>query len=265
MPETYNKEYFDNHVNKYLNRASNHHGLKISTIKDITKYMDFKTVLDLGCCIGTFAMEFASDRKKTIGLDLSLYGLQRGKELAKEKNVNFINANAAVIPLKDNSIDLILAEDIVEHLNQDLLRSMLKECNRILSPKGNIVIHTFPTKYSFILDLFEHKRALMLLYPFSFLPRIFIEVFLYIFTKLMLPLIYSLMKGKTWKTSVAQTAHCNLQTVSSLQKEMNRAKLKIMSIWCTNLYKDFFSKEYFNIFAHSKVSKRNLFALARKG
>lgn len=268
VESTYSKEYFDVHVNKYLNRSSNHQGNKISAIKDITKDMDFTTVLDLGCCVGTFALEYASDERKVIGLDLSLYGLQCGKRLAEEQKVedrvSFINANAADIPLKDNSIDLILAEDIVEHLEPNLLHGMLKECHRILSPKGKLVIHTFPTKYSYMLDIFEHQKVLILLYPFSFLPSMFIEFFLYIFNRVILPFMYRIAKGKSWKLAVMQDPHCNIQTLNSLKKELTRAKFKILSIYPTNLYQDFFPKKYFKMFAHSQVSKRNLFAVAMK-
>lgn len=266
--DSYPKEYFDIHVDKYRGRSSNHQGVKISAVKDITKDMDFTTVLDLGCCIGTFALEYASDERKTIGLDLSLYGLQCGKKLAEEQKiadkVSFINANAAYIPLKDNSIDLIFAEDIVEHLNPYFLHSMLKECYRILRPNGKIVIHTFPTKYSNVLDLFEHKKMLTLLYPFSFLPAKFIELFLIIFYCAILPPVYHAIKGKSWKSTVMQDPHCNLQTLDSLEKELIRAKFKVISIYSTNLYKNFFPKKYFDMFAHSKVSDRNLFAVAMK-
>lgn len=264
----YSKEYFDDHVDKYLNRDNNHQGIKISAIKELTKEMEFTVVLDLGCCIGTFALEFALYGKKTIGLDLSLYALQSGKRLAKaqkvQDRVSFINASAAFIPLNDNSIDIIFAEDIVEHLTPELLNRMLKESYRILRPNGKIIIHTFPTKYSNTLDLIEHKNILFLLYLFSLLPKVFIESFLYILDRFVFPLVYYILRGKSWKLTVMQDPHCNLQTLNSLKKELIRAKFEITSIYSTNLYKNFFPKKYFAMFAQSQVSKRNLISVATK-
>ena len=268
LSSSYTKEYFDKHVDKYLNRNSNHQGVKISSIKEMTGKMHFETVLDLGCCVGTFALEYAADKKKTVGLDLSLYGLKLGKKLASaqkvQDRVNFINASASHIPLQDNCIDLILAEDIVEHLIPNLLRMTFKECYRVLKPEGKMIIHTFPTKFSHLLDLFELKKMLFLLYPLSFFPAVFIEQFLYIFEKTILPIIYFIIKRKSWKLMVLQSEHCNIQTLDSLASELISAKFEIINIYSTNLYKDFFKKKYFDLFAHSSVSKRNLLAVVKK-
>jgi len=115
-----------------------------------------------------------------------------------------------------------------------------------------------------MLDIIEYNKMVVLLYPFSILPAIFIEGFLYVSDRFLFPVVYYLRKGRSWKSTHSKLPHCNLQTLNSLKSELSKAKFKINLLQTNNLYKDFFSKKYFDMFAHSQVSKRNLFAVAEK-
>ena len=264
----YTKIYFDDHLEKYLGRSTNHQAIKITAIKELTQGLEFDSVLDLGACIGTFALEYASEGKTAIALDMSPVGLHYGKRLAEEMNLgdktHWISADAASIPLQDECIDLILAEDIVEHLVPDVLHSALKECNRILKSKGTIVIHTFPTKYDYILEKIEKRNLTFLLRPFSLLPDAMVRWSFYLLDKFVVPPWFLIRHRKTRKSVITREIHCNVQSLGSLKRELKRADFDILTIYGTNLYEQFFPKKYFKMLSHSQVSKRNLIAIARK-
>lgn len=45
------------------------------------------------------------------------------------------------LPFKDNSVEYILADNVIEHLKLDDVRALLKELNRILIPGGTLEIY----------------------------------------------------------------------------------------------------------------------------
>lgn len=62
------------------------------------------------------------------------------------------------IPFRDESFDLILATDIIEHVDDDIMA--LKELQRVLKKSGRIVITvpTFPSLWGLQDDVAHHKR-----------------------------------------------------------------------------------------------------------
>ena len=66
--------------------------------------------------------------------------------------------DAEALPIADASVDLVLAFDIVEHVDDD--RAMLAELSRVLSPGGAVAIHVpaWPSLWSEHDVVLEHKR-----------------------------------------------------------------------------------------------------------
>ena len=96
------------------------------------------TVLDLGCGTGLDAMVAARRGAGcVIGVDFSDEMIRRASKAADEagiKNVEFICASAEGLPLKDGSIDVLLANGIL-NLNPHRDK-VLHEMHRVLSPRG---------------------------------------------------------------------------------------------------------------------------------
>ena len=87
MQEIYTPTYVDAQLEKFRNRSTNHWQHHIRLAKQLVA--DYApappaSLLDLGCSIGTFALEFALDGYKTIGLDFDPKALEQGEKLAKE-------------------------------------------------------------------------------------------------------------------------------------------------------------------------------------
>lgn len=127
------------------------------------------SVLDLGSGEGGTA-NFLSKDNFVVSFDLSLIRLQRQKEnvipkeSSNEESVTylgdrflsqqvgiettqqkFVNGTALQLPFSDHSFDLIIIQDVIEHLNET--KSFINEVKRVLKPKGIIYLST-PNKYS---------------------------------------------------------------------------------------------------------------------
>ena len=110
----------------------------------IEKYLmcENLTILDLGSGEGGTSIVF-SGQNRVFGYDLNLIRLERQKN--NSANYHKINGNALKLSFKDNSFNLIILQDVIEHLPD--VRLIINEIRRVLKPRGFIYIST-PNKYS---------------------------------------------------------------------------------------------------------------------
>lgn len=115
--------------------------------------------VDVGCSIGTFAIECALRGFRATGIDLDPSALAIALELASEEGVSpaFFCADLAQWE-PQAPIDIAIAFDIFEHLHDDQVGAMLATLRRMMSPQGSLVFHTFPTEFDYI--FFENNGAL---------------------------------------------------------------------------------------------------------
>jgi ubiquinone/menaquinone biosynthesis C-methylase UbiE len=112
-----------------------------SIIEIHLKFKDLM-VLDLGSGEGGTSIIF-SEQNIVFSYDLNLMRLERQKN--NLSSYNRINGDALKLPIKNNSFDLIILQDIIEHVtNAELL---INEIRRVLKTGGVIYIST-PNKYS---------------------------------------------------------------------------------------------------------------------
>lgn len=101
--------------------------------------------LDVGCGMGTFTLEGAKRGAVAVGLDLAVPGIKAAKRVANDENVGsatFILADAAGLPLRTGSTDVVVAADFTEHLDDDTLGRVLQEIARVTKKDGTLVIYT---------------------------------------------------------------------------------------------------------------------------
>jgi SAM-dependent methyltransferase len=108
-------------------------------------------IVDVGCGTGATAAALARFGSVT-GVDISPLAL----EFCRRRGLERLEQGAAeALPLAGNSVDLIVATDILEHLDDD--RAALGEFRRVLQPGGHAII-TVPA-YRMLWS--EHDEALM--------------------------------------------------------------------------------------------------------
>jgi len=113
---------------------------RLEAVLNILQDVVAEVVLDLGCGDGSITMLIAGrvGAKKVYGVDLDDEALAR----ASERGLSVFKADLSrdSIPLPDESVDLVLALEVIEHLvNPD---HMLREARRVLRSGGSLVIST---------------------------------------------------------------------------------------------------------------------------
>ena len=101
------------------------------------------TVLELGAGWCDFINNI--DCEKKIAVDL-----WPGISMSADKDVEvYINSVTSMPFLKSNSVDVAFASNLVEHLNHNDFKLMLKECERILKSNGLLILLQPNFKYSY--------------------------------------------------------------------------------------------------------------------
>ena len=110
-----------------------------------------KIVLDAGCGEGRLIKYFVKHGARMgVGIDISreymMSGLRNSDvvvcnekfKFGKKEKVVFIHSSAGEIPLKDSSVDTIIAFALLHHISDK--SNFISECKRILVNGGNLVV-----------------------------------------------------------------------------------------------------------------------------
>jgi ubiquinone/menaquinone biosynthesis C-methylase UbiE len=103
--------------------------------QDIVEKMGNGTILDLGSGPGHLSIDIArgSTGLKVYGIDLSRRMVKIARRHARGvNNARFVFGNAAKLPFKDNSIDLVISTGASHHWKMP--RLVFDECYRVLKP-----------------------------------------------------------------------------------------------------------------------------------
>ncbi len=109
---------------------------------DIVRKVNGGTVVDLGSGPGFLSTEVArkSPGLQVCGIDLSRQMVKGAMRRAIcIDNVEFIFGNAARLPFKDNSIDLVVSTGVFHHLKSP--RLVFEECYRVLKAGGEAWVY----------------------------------------------------------------------------------------------------------------------------
>ena len=130
---------------------------------NLTKYElnESGIMLDVGCGEGRhiFGIMQEHPEMKCIGLDMdndSLHKAEEGYEYFKSisnAGAEFIKGSAYSLPFLDNSLDLIVCSEVLEHLHQ--YNDAVKEIHRVLKPGGKFyasVPASWPEKICWVLS-----------------------------------------------------------------------------------------------------------------
>lgn len=112
-------------------------------------------ILDLGCGPGGNIL-FLADFGSVVGVDASEEALALAR--ARGGFRNLVRSDAARLPFRDGSFDVVAALDVIEHLDDDA--SALAEVCRVLRPRGTLLltVPAYPWMWSKHDELLHHKR-----------------------------------------------------------------------------------------------------------
>jgi len=93
-------------------------------------------VADIGCGVGSNLSLLLSMGFEVIGIDSEMYSLSLAKR--RLSTISLINGDLLKLPFKTDSLDLIIATDVLEHLQDDT--NGIKEIHRVLKKEGVVVL-----------------------------------------------------------------------------------------------------------------------------
>jgi SAM-dependent methyltransferase len=99
-----------------------------------------KRVLDVGCGAGYGAAELGRVASSVVACDLSPEAPAFAASRYRAPHVHFLAADARSVPFCNASFDLIVAFEVLEHL--DDWHQFLEESRRLLAPRGQFIVST---------------------------------------------------------------------------------------------------------------------------
>ncbi len=126
----------------------NRYGMKLILDDILTKPKDL-VVFDIACGSGSLIKSLANHGYKTVGIDINPYRVLRCRDNGLETHFAF----SENIPLPDNSADIIVSQETLEHVCD--IELTLQEMNRLLKPGGEIYIQV---PYADLVDCPNHVR-----------------------------------------------------------------------------------------------------------
>ena len=206
----YTAEYVEKQQAKFNNRHWNHWQHHIKLAKQLLdKYAPPApaSLLDLGCSIGTFALEFALDGYNTLGLDFDPKALAAAKRLAQEMGLNpkWVCKDAGSFCL-EKKVDIVICFDLLEHLSDDVIAKAFLCIKKNLQQGGVFIFHTFPTQYDHV--FYKGALTCLPLIPFRSLSEKKFEMLVRLYAGF-LNVFYLLRYGKTHQLFIANTVHPN--------------------------------------------------------
>lgn len=111
-----------------------------------------KTVVDIGCGAAGKSLYYAScGAEKVIGVEILGKYKEEAEALAKKKNLSekfeFVTGDAANLPFADSTIDTIIMNDAMEHVDEP--EAVLNEILRVLKNGGKAYINFPPYHHPF--------------------------------------------------------------------------------------------------------------------
>ncbi|MBA9074617.1 ubiquinone/menaquinone biosynthesis C-methylase UbiE [Flavobacterium gossypii] len=105
-----------------------------------TEYCSDKIVLDIACGEGYGSHLMSEKASFVYGVDIDNECISQAKLKYKKQNIEFLVGSTSKIPLEDNSVDIVVSYETIEH--HDEHDEMMTEIKRVLKPNGLLIIST---------------------------------------------------------------------------------------------------------------------------
>jgi len=122
----------------------------------MTDLVKNKIVVDAACGEGYGSYLLAHHAALVHGVDISEEAIYHAKNKYKRANLTFGVDSIASLPFENNSIDVLISFETIEHVNEELQSAFLNEIKRVLKHDGILVMST-PNKLIYS-DIPQYKN-----------------------------------------------------------------------------------------------------------
>lgn len=109
------------------------------------QFISNKVVLDIASGEGYGSNLLSKSAKQVIGVDIDNEAIEKAKIKYKKSNLIFKTGSADKIPVDDNTIDVLISFETIEH--HDKHQEMFNEIKRVLKPDGILIMSSPDKKY----------------------------------------------------------------------------------------------------------------------
>lgn len=106
------------------------------------QFVKDKVVLDAACGEGYGSMLLSQKALKVIGLDIDEKTIARANDSYDKPNLSFVVGSIEKLPFDDDTFDAIISYETIEHVDDIMQRSFLREIHRVLKPAGWLLMST---------------------------------------------------------------------------------------------------------------------------
>jgi SAM-dependent methyltransferase len=158
----YDDAYFDDLAARYRTRNRFARQRIANVLRLLPRNLVGLRLLDVGCGMGTFAIETEKRGALAAGIDPAPAAVRAAARVAaaEHSRAGFIRADAAALPVASDACDVVLAADVTEHLDDETLARVLREARRALRSGGTLVLYTPEQSH-----IFERLRERGMLRP----------------------------------------------------------------------------------------------------
>jgi 2-polyprenyl-3-methyl-5-hydroxy-6-metoxy-1,4-benzoquinol methylase len=265
----YGADYQARLAEKYENRDKNHWKYRLQMARELMeRYVAPRlsgtpaaetVVVDVGCSIGTLAIEFSKLGYRACGIDFDASAIEFARRLSQREGVSPEFVCGDVSQWSDNfpPIDVATCFDIFEHLHDDELGAFLVSVRKQLSARGSLIFHTFPSQFDYI---FYSRPVLSLpLVPFAWLPQRWFTRLVKAYASL-LDVGLLLFTGSSYRERIQREPHCNPLTVERLAAILRRTGYEVTHIEARNYFPGRqFARRFFD---SQPIACRNIYGMA---
>jgi len=104
-----------------------------------------KNILDAACGEGYGSYILSDSAKSVTGIDIDADSINHASSRYQKQNLEYLNASCLDLPFEDQSFDVIVSFETLEHLAEQ--EQMISEFNRVLKADGMLIISTPDKKH----------------------------------------------------------------------------------------------------------------------
>ncbi len=131
------------------------------------EYVNDKVVLDIACGEGYGSNLLSKNAREVTGIDMDSKTISHASKKYSNNNLKFIRGNIEDIPVADNSFDVVISFETLEHTNEH--KKIFQEIKRVLKPGGLLIISTPEKKYYSELTGYQNPFHLKEVYEREFI------------------------------------------------------------------------------------------------